>query len=302
MHRIDVIERKLKVANDLQSIVKTMKGLAAVSIGQYEHAADSISSYFGTIQSGLQIILGGQPDRGRQLISRLTETGDRKVSIVFGSGQPMCGSFNEVITTYFLDHLGGAGLSETHKLVAVGHRVSMSLARHGLHPGQILEVPSTVDRVNETVHRLVQDLLGWHTEGYRQVHLFHNSPLGTSQYTPRLRQLLPVDRGWLGELAKEGWDGRSIPTYSMDPTTLFSALVNQLFFVSLYKAFAESLSAENNSRLLSMQMAEKRIAEMIDELENNWRSQRQLNITEEILDILAGFEIMRKEQEEQEHP
>lgn len=42
---------------DLHSVVKTMKALAAVSIRQYERAVESLSEYTRTIQLGLQIVL-----------------------------------------------------------------------------------------------------------------------------------------------------------------------------------------------------------------------------------------------------
>ena len=45
----------------------------------------------------------------------------------------------------------------------------------------------------------------------------------------------------------------------MDETQLFRALIREYLFVSLYRAFAESLASENASRLASMQVAERNI-------------------------------------------
>ena len=58
----------------------------------------------------------------------------------------------------------------------------------------------------------------------------------------------------------------------------------------LFLAVTESLAAENASRLASMQSAERNIEERVDELSQAVRHRRQQEITEELLDIVSGFE------------
>jgi F-type H+-transporting ATPase subunit gamma len=78
----------------------------------------------------------------------------------------------------------------------------------------------------------------------------------------------------------------------MDREALFSSLVREYLFVSLYRAFAESLASENASRLASMQAAEKNIEERLRELSAQYHQQRQMSITSELLDIVSGFEAL----------
>ena len=61
-------------------------------------------------------------------------------------------------------------------------------------------------------------------------------------------------------------------------------------FVSLFRAYAESLASENASRLAAMQRAEKNIDEMLDGLHRTFNRQRQSAIDEETFDVLSGFE------------
>jgi F-type H+-transporting ATPase subunit gamma len=79
----------------------------------------------------------------------------------------------------------------------------------------------------------------------------------------------------------------------MDWNRLFSSLIQQYLFVSLYRAFAESLASENAGRLASMQAAERNIEDLLEELNSQFQQQRQSSITEELLDIVAGFEALR---------
>ena len=78
----------------------------------------------------------------------------------------------------------------------------------------------------------------------------------------------------------------------MSEDKLMAALFRQYFFVSLYRACAESLKSENTSRLTAMQMAEKNISERLVELNLEFNQQRQTTVTEELLDIVAGFEAL----------
>ena len=60
-------------------------------------------------------------------------------------------------------------------------------------------------------------------------------------------------------------------------------------------AFAESLASENASRLAAMQAAENNIEEKIDELHARYHQRRQAAVTEELLDVISGFEALEKE-------
>ena len=79
----------------------------------------------------------------------------------------------------------------------------------------------------------------------------------------------------------------------MPAERLLSHLVRQYLFVSLFRACAESLASENASRIAAMQAAEKNIEERLDEFQDAFNKMRQSAITEELLDIVAGFEALR---------
>ena len=122
--------------------------------------------------------------------------------------------------------------------------------------------------------------------------LFYNRPL-TGSFSPRAETLLPVSLSALRETRLK-WESRSLPTFTMPPDRLLSALLRQYFFVSLYRACALSLAAENTSRLAAMQAAEKNINERLDELKTSYQHERQAAITEELLDIISGFKAVRR--------
>ena len=49
------LRRKINSAGDLQSVVRTMKALAASSIGQYEQSVRALGDYYRTVELGLGV-------------------------------------------------------------------------------------------------------------------------------------------------------------------------------------------------------------------------------------------------------
>ena len=70
------------------------------------------------------------------------------------------------------------------------------------------------------------------------------------------------------------------------------ALIREYFFVSLFKACAESLASENASRLAAMQRAQRNIDELLDGLQAAFNQKRQTSIDAELFDVVSGFEVL----------
>jgi F-type H+-transporting ATPase subunit gamma len=111
-----------------------------------------------------------------------------------------------------------------------------------------------------------------------------------ASYEVKCQQLLPIDLEWLKSIQEQGWPTNQSPAFTMEPNQLFSSLIRQYFFVSLFRAAAESLASENASRLAAMQGAERNIGNRIDGLTQLFHQTRQMSITGELLDIASGFE------------
>ncbi|MCA9219105.1 MAG: F0F1 ATP synthase subunit gamma, partial [Planctomycetales bacterium] len=108
-------------------------------------------------------------------------------------------------------------------------------------------------------------------------------------------QLLPIDPQRLERWHDEPWQSRSLPMFVTERRWLLSRLIQQYLFVSLFRACAESLASENASRIAAMQAAEKNIEERLDELRGSFNQLRQSAITEELLDVVTGFEALSKQ-------
>ena len=292
MQTIKELRRKIKGAKDLQSVAKTMKVLAAISIRQYERAVESLEEYNRAIQMGLQIVMKNSPE-DINLIEQ--KPGKHLGCIILGSEQGMSGQFNEEIVSYSIEKMREIGVNQENWLImAMGERVTDRLESAGISVSEAMPFfPGSLAGIQEVLYDVLLKVEDWRfNKAIDQITIFHHKITSKASYKPNMIKLLPIDGEWLKDLKNKKWSSRSLPTFTMEWNKLFSALIRQYLFVSLYRAHVESLASENASRLAAMQSAEKNITERLDELNFNYHLKRQSNITSELLDIVAGFEAL----------
>jgi len=286
----EALKRRIQSAQDLLGVVKTMKALAAVSIRQYQRAVESLAEYNRTVEMGLQIVLKRSPGAFAPANTRAARLG----AIVYGTDQGLCGQLNNIITQHALVEMEKTGITpENRIIIAIGVKTADILEDSGQPVFETLATPGSTSGITPMVQDITLLLEDWRFRNQvENMHLYYNEYLTGATYRPRTLKLLPVDKAWLLGLQKQKWDSRTLPFFTMDWTGIFRAMIREYLFVSLYRAFANSLASENASRLAAMQNAEKNIEERLEELHVDFHRQRQMTITEELLDIVSGFECM----------
>jgi F-type H+-transporting ATPase subunit gamma len=284
------LRRKINSAGDLQSVVRTMKALAASSIGQYERSVRALADYYRTLELGLGACFREGEAVSQAVRKRQTGAG-AIVAIVFGSDQGLVGQFNEVVADYAVKTL--AALPGKPEVWAVGGRVHARLAREDLALLGLLTVPTSVKGITPLVGRVLVESETRHGQGEgAELHLFYNRPTSRAGYVPVSQRLLPLDEAWRRELADRPWPTRSLPEVMGGGTPTLRALIREYLFVSLFRACAESLASENASRLAAMERADKNIDELLETLHGTFHRLRQSGIDEELFDIISGFDAL----------
>jgi F-type H+-transporting ATPase subunit gamma len=164
--------------------------------------------------------------------------------------------------------------------------------------GQPVDVTFAVPVSANDITRLVQELLPCIQTWQEDRHLdklivFYNQRTSAATSRPHSLQFLPISEERFSAWRATPWHSRSTPTFTMSWEDLLSKSVRQYLFVALFRACAESLASENASRIASMQLAEKNIEERLAELTTQFYQLRQTAITEELLDVVTGFEALR---------
>ena len=287
-----VLRRKLDSAADLQSVVRTMKALAASSIGQYEKSVAALATYYRTVELGLGACLReSEPAASRGEPTRQTDAGAIG-AIVFGSDQGLVGQFNDVVAEYAITTL--AELPGKPHVWAVGERVHARLADAGVPLMGLFMVPRSVNAIAPLVAQIQIESEAHRAQGEgARVYVFHNRPAPGAVYEPVSQRLLPLDSRWLQGLLEVEWPTKNKPEVMGGGTSTLRALIREYLFISLFRACAESLASENASRLAAMERADRNIDELLENLHGTLHRMRQGSIDEELFDVISGYEALR---------
>jgi F-type H+-transporting ATPase subunit gamma len=280
------LRRKIDGAGKIEGVIRTMKAMAASSIGQYETAVRALGDYQRCVELGLSSCLkasaAAPPARSAPRSARFIG------AIVFGSDQGLVGRFNEVIADFAAQTLDGI---PGNKLIwAVGERVSAQLQGSGMTLAGQFAVPGSVAAITPLVSQIqIASEARYPAGGDAEVYVFHNRPQSTALYEPVSQRLLPLDAQWRERLVKLAWPSANLPENLGVASVTLTALLREYLFISLYKACAESLASENGSRLVAMQRAEENIKRLSVRLGQTFYRLRQSAIDEELFDVMAGF-------------
>jgi F-type H+-transporting ATPase subunit gamma len=284
------LRRKIDSAGDLRGVVRTMKALAASSIGQYEKSVRALADYYRAVELGLAACFrNGQVSAAAMQRRQRVDAGAIE-AIVFGSDQGLVGQFNDIVVDYTIKTL--AALPGEHRIWAVGERVHARLADAGLSPAGLFAVPTSVTTIGALIGQI---LVASNTSGgiAGELHLFYNRPTSGAAYAPVSQRLLPLDENWCRKLIEAPWPTHNLPEVLGQGTATLRALIREYLFISLFRACAESLASENASRLAAMDRADRNIEQLLENLQRTFHRLRQNDIDEELFDVISGFEALR---------
>jgi len=281
MSNLQQIERQIQTIEGLSDIIHSMRSLAATYLSRAEERLEGVRAYADTVGRAIEDCLFGREIH----LPRIEATGSAVVAIF--SEQGLCGRFNEVMAEAAQEH---AEEIETPGFIAVGRRGPALLRRGGLQV--IAELPSTTspDGVDAVIHGIARTVLEQHAAGaFAQLYLLYARYLSPGRIEPSFERILPLDPEQWRDPEKQR---TSPPRLALRRLPLLSELVNEYAFISLYRALTESLAGENGMRLQSMEAAKSNIDDTLEELQLHARLQRQNEITEELMDIIAGVEAL----------
>jgi len=289
------LRRQIGGAGDLQSVVRTMKTVAASSIGQYENSVSALTDYYRTVELGLGACFRESGPAPLVAAQKRQTVAGAIGAVVFGSDQGLVGQFNDVVADYAIKAL--AALPGKPQVWAIGERVHARLAAAGLPLMGLFPVPNSVKAITPLVGQIQIESEAHRAKGeYSRLYVFHNRPQSGSLYEPVSQRLLPLDAQWQQGLAQVRWPTRNLPEVLCGGTTTLRALIREYLFISLFRACAESLASENASRLAAMQRADKNIDELLENLNGTFHRVRQSGIDEELFDVISGFEALSVEE------
>jgi F-type H+-transporting ATPase subunit gamma len=296
------VRTRIGSVKNIQKITRAMEMVAAARLRRAEQRIDNMRPYAQAIRKMTRRV--SEAAEGIPRIPLLEEREDqKKVAVLLVTGdRGLAGAFNTQIIragTQLRKELEGEGKDAVFHVV--GRRGASSLSFRG-EPVEESYVGFT-DRPSFADARRIGDALtsGYVDEDYDRVDLIYNryvSPL--TQYVRR-QTLLPLQQAEVfgagipepeepddSELAEA--HERALWFFEPEPEELLPQLFKDYADLSVFRALLESTASEHGSRMTAMRNAAENAQDMIKGLTLEMNRVRQAEITQEILEVVAGAE------------
>jgi F-type H+-transporting ATPase subunit gamma len=315
------IKARISSVKNIRKITRAMEMVAAARLRRAEQRIEAMRPYASAIRRmtrrateaaenipNLPIL---QEHENVETVGLLLVTGDRGLA----------GAFNSQII-----RAGNRRMRELRDdgkdvvFYAVGRRGASSIRFRGLE--LVGEYTGFTDRPSYANARDVADDLvaGYVDDKLDRVEMIYNGYVSPMTQEVRAETLLPLQQADVlgddedeegsdedegsertadsgqdeGSDSGEGPDhSRALWIYEPDPEEILRRLAPDYVEISIYRAMLESTASEHGARMTAMRSASDNAADLIDDLTLEANRQRQADITQEIMEVVAGAEGLR---------
>src|SRR3954449_12405690 len=293
----DVKSRIASVKN-IQKITRAMEMVSAARLRRAEQRIEDLRPYARGIRMMTRRAVEGAEHIPNIALLEDRESVTRVGIVAVTSDRGLAGAFNSQIVRAAnrrTQELKGDGVETV--MYAIGRRGVSSLRFRGFEVEG--EYTGFTDRpVFANARDVAQDVVAAYAdEKLDRVEIIFNHYESPIVQTVRLNVLLPIQA--MDEVLKAEEDegeenGQSaLWIYEPDPEEILQRLVTDYVEISIYRAMLESTASEHGARMTAMRNASENASELIEDYTLEMNRQRQAEITQEIMEVVAGAEGLR---------
>jgi len=294
------VRNRIAAVKNIEKITRAMAMVAAARLRRSEQRIQALRPYASAIRRMTRQAAEAAGDVPKVPI--LQEHAEiRRVGLLLVAGdRGLAGAFNSNIVRAGI--AVGRELEASGREVAYfasGRRIASSLTFRRLDPVDsfigFTDRPSYAD-----ARRIAERLMAAYLDNeVDQVEVFYNGYVSAISQVVRRETLLPLQRATVlegeaeEESAGETPQRRVVPEYEPDAAAVLRRLVPDYVEISIYRALLESTASEHGARMTAMRQASDNATELIDSLTLQMNRARQAEITQEIMEVVAGAEGLR---------
>jgi F-type H+-transporting ATPase subunit gamma len=297
------VRNRIGAVKNIQKITRAMEMVAAARLRRAEQRIEALRPYANAIR---RMTRQAAEAAGRVPQLPILEEHDQvsKVGLLLIAGdRGLAGAFNsQIVRAGVAAGREHDGDGRTPVYFASGRRPATSLSFRGLEPAEsftgFTDRPAYAD-----ARRIADRLMAAYIDGeVDQVEIFYNGYISPVSQEVRRETLLPLQRATVLEEEdsedenedRGSSDRRSEPRalveYEPDPEEILKRLVPDYVEISIYRALLESTASEHGARMTAMRNASDNAKDLIQTLTLEMNRARQAEITQEILEVVAGAE------------
>ncbi len=292
------VKNRIGAVKNIQKITRAMEMVAAARLRRAEQRIEALRPYANAIR---RMTRQAAEAAGRVPSLPILQEHDQlnRVGLLLIAGdRGLAGAFNSQIVRAGVA-AGREHESEGHRPVyfASGRRPATSLTFRGLEPAE--SFTGFTDRPAYADARRIADRLmaAYIDEEVDQVEIFYNGYISPVSQEVRRETLLPLQQATLleesddeDESDERHGEHRALVEYEPDPEEILKRLVPDYVEISIYRALLESTASEHGARMTAMRNASDNATDLIQTLTLEMNRARQAEITQEILEVVAGAE------------
>jgi F-type H+-transporting ATPase subunit gamma len=292
------VQNKIASVKNIQKITRAMEMVAAARLRRAEQRIAALRPYADAIRRMTRQAAqaaGAEASRMPLLSEHGSET---NVGLLLVTGdRGLAGGFNSQIIRAGV-RLSGELEEQGRKSTwyATGRRGVSSLSFRGLdlsgsYTG-FADRPAYAD-----ARTIADDLIEAYVDGrLDRVDLIYNSYVSPLTQTVTHEQLLPLSAATISGEDEQQADGeepegpKALVDYEPDPEQILRRLVPDYIEISIYRALVESTAGFFGAQMTAMRSASENAGDIITEYTLQMNRARQAEITQEIMEVVAGAE------------
>lgn len=293
------VKGRISSVQNIRKITRAMEMVAAARLRRAEQRIEALRPYAGAIRRMTRQAAEAAGTEIGSLPVLKEHDAERSVALLLVTGdRGLAGAFNsQIIRPGVRAAVEHEGEGRSVAFSAVGRRGVSTLAFRGrevqgAYTG-FTDRPAYAD-----ARDIAEDLVSAYVdEKVDRVEIFYNGYISPLTQEVRRETLLPLQQATIlegSEDESEGADEESghhaLVEYEPDPEEILSRLVPDYVEISVYRALLESTASEHGARMTAMRSASENAGELIQDLTLEMNRARQAEITQEILEVVAGAE------------
>ena len=290
----DVRNRITSVRN-IQKITRALETVAAARLRRAEQRIQALRPYADAIRRMTrQAAQAAGAETSRLPLLSVHETQTRVGLLLITGDRGLAGAFNSQVIrggVRAAGELAGEGLQSTW--YATGRRGVSSLTFRGLELSG--SYTGFADRPAYADARTVaDDLITAYVDGHvDRVEVIYNAYVSPLTQRVTRETLLPISQATIAgehESESESDGPRALVDYEPSPEEILRRLVPDYVEISVYRALVESAAGFYGAQMTAMRNASENAGELITSYTLQMNRARQAEITQEIMEVVAGAE------------
>src|SRR3954471_3759156 len=295
------VKQRIASVKNVQKITRAMEMVAAARLRRAEQRIEALRPYASAIRR-----MTRQASEAAQNVPNIPILKDREETntvglIIMTGDRGLAGAFNsQILRAAVRAAVEHEREGRTTVWYASGRRGVSSLVFRGREAKG--EYTGHTDRpAYANAREIADDVVAAYVDGeLDRVEVFYNGYVSPLTQEVRREVLLPMQQATVSEASEmeedlaedqaEETGHTALTEYEPEPGEILSRLAVDYVEVSIYRALLESTAADPGGRMTPMRNASENAWEIIDDLTLHLNRERQADITQEIMEVVAGAE------------